>query len=382
MRPSPKTIVEFRFEEVVVPANPGSVNSPGYDKPLHMLPVGGKAGWSVQFDELPKLILQLKLADGTIGWGEFYRDHNWATIEGVVPNLLGRTLDELSLQDLPIPLSREYDGFECAIWDAEAKSLDIPLHKLLGGAVRDAVKVGSWSSYRVPGEMSEVAKQFQAQGYDCIKLKAGLDDDVVGWCEEIKANAPGMWVIIDPNQRWENAGEARRRLRALDAIGNLMLIEDPIPRWMLQDYARLRNFTATPVVLHLSLPYVYQGQRPYDAINAIAHGAVDGFNFNCGLAKFRDLDAIAHTANLPCWHGSEVDLGILEAMYVHQAAAARSCTWPSDIFGRMIRSHDLLETPLAFEPPFVRLPQGPGLGVTPSREAIDRFKTGERVFTL
>ena len=171
------------------------------------------------------------------------------------------------LQDLPIPLSREYDGFECAIWDASAKSLGVPLHKLLGGAVRDRVKVGAWSSFREAGEMGALAAKFRDEGYDCIKLKAGLDDDVVGWCTEIKADAPGMWVIIDPNQRWENAGEARRRLRELDAIGNLLLIEDPIPRWMLQDYARLRSFTATPVVLHVSLPYVYLGQRPYEAIS-------------------------------------------------------------------------------------------------------------------
>jgi muconate cycloisomerase len=347
-----------------------------------MLPVAGTSGWSIQFDALPKLILQLRLADGTVGWGEFYRDHNWITIQGVVDGLLGRSIDDLALQDLPIPLSREYDGFECAIWDASAKSLGVPLHKMLGGAVRDSVKVGSWSSYRVPSEMGALARKYQEQGYDCIKLKAGLEDDVVGWCREIKVRAPGMSVIIDPNQRWGNAGEARRRLRELDTIGNLLLIEDPIPRWMLQDYARLRTFTATPIVLHLSLPYVYLGQRPYDAINAIAHGAVDGFNFNCGLAKFRELDAIAHTANLPCWHGSEVDLGILEAMYVHQAAAAKSCTWPSDIFGRMIRSDDLLETPLAIEPPFVKLPKGPGLGVTPSLEAIARYKTSEKLFSL
>src|SRR6185503_2571585 len=106
---------------------------------------------------------------------------------------------------------------------------------------------------------------------------------------------------------------------------------------------------------------------------------VDGFNFNCGLAKFRELDAIAHAANLPCWHGSEVDLGILEAMYVHQSAAAKSCVWPGDIFGRMIRSHDLLETPLAFEPPYVRIPaDGPGLGVKLDAAAIDRFRTSQR----
>lgn len=379
---SSRTITRFHFDEVVVPASPGAINTPGHDKPLHMLPVAGKSGWSVQFDELPKLILQMTLSDGTVGWGEFYRDHNWATVVGVVDNLLGRSLDELALQDLPIPLSREYDGFECAIWDATAKVWGVPLHKLLGGAVRDKVKVGAWSSYREPGEMGELARRFQTEGYDCIKLKAGLDDDVVGWCEEIKRSAPGMWVIIDPNTRWDTLGETRRRLRQLDAIGNLLLIEEPFPRWMLQDYARLREFTATPVVLHVALPYVYQGQRPYDAINAIAHGAVDGFNFNAGLARFKELDAVATTAALSCWHGSEVDLGILEAMYVHQAAAARSCTWPSDIFGRMIRSHDLLETPLHFEPPYVHVPQGPGLGVTVSPDAVARFKTGERVFEL
>jgi muconate cycloisomerase len=69
-------------------------------------------------------------------------------------------------------------------------------------------------------------------------------------------------------------------------------------------------------------------------------------------------------------------------MYVHQAAAARSCVWPSDIFGRMIRSHDLLATPLAFDPPYVRIPaEGPGLGVRLDEDAIARFRVGERVMS-
>jgi muconate cycloisomerase len=69
-------------------------------------------------------------------------------------------------------------------------------------------------------------------------------------------------------------------------------------------------------------------------------------------------------------------------MYVHQAAAARSCVWPSDIFGRMIRSHDLLATPLAFDPPYVRIPaEGSGLGVRLDEDAIARFRLGERVIS-
>jgi muconate cycloisomerase len=373
-----KTIVRFDFEEVIVPAHPGVINSESLNKPLHMLPVAGKQAWSVQFDALPKLIMRMTLEDGTVGLSEFYRDHSWTTVEAVAHALLGQSIADLSLQALPIPLCREHDGFECAIWDAYAKSLGIPLHRLLGGAVRRHVKIGAWSSHRTVAEIGPWARQYQEQGFDCIKFKCDLDDDVVAWCAQIRKHAPGMKVIFDPNQRWENAGNARPIIRQLEAIGNVLLLEDPIQRWMIHDYAALRQFSAIPIVLHVSLPYVLQGQRPYEAVNALAHGAVDGFNFNGGLAKFKALADLAAMAGLSCWHGSEVDLGILEAMYVHQAAAASSCVWPSDIFGRMIRGHDLLKTPLAIRPPYVDLPEGPGLGVELDDEAIARFKVSER----
>src|SRR5829696_169857 len=132
LHPLDKAIVSFRFDEVIVPAHPGVINSPSLAKPLHMLPVGGKASWSVQFDELPKLIVGMVLADGSVGIGEFYRDHEWPRIEAICANLLGRSILDLPLQDLPLPLCREYDGFECAIWDAYAKSLGVPMHRLLG----------------------------------------------------------------------------------------------------------------------------------------------------------------------------------------------------------------------------------------------------------
>ena len=67
-------------------------------------------------------------------------------------------------------------------------------------------------------------------------------------------------------------------------------------------------------------------------------------------------------------------------MYVHQAAAAKSCVWPSDIFGRMIRSHDLLEEPLQFSPPFVSVPKGPGLGVNLDESALEKYATN--AFTI
>lgn len=370
-------IRKFVFHEVIVAARPGTINSEGLDRPLHKLASGGKPGWSLQFDELPKLLCEMTLDDGTVGLGEFYRDHDWRIIEQVARSLIGRSIRDFPLQSLPIAWCREYDGFECAVWDAYAKTLGVRVVDLLGGALREEVYVGAWSGHRRLPEVRPLAQGFAAAGFDCIKFKCDLEDDVVGWCQAIAKAAPGMRVILDPNERWNNSGEARRRIDRLARVGNVLCLEDPIPRWMLQEMADLRSSSPIPIVLHVSLPYVVHGQRTYDAVNALTHRAVDGFNFNGGLANFQRLDHIAATANLSCWHGSEIDLGILEAMYIHSCAAAASCTWPSDIFGRLIRSTDLLREPLSIEPPFAKLPRGPGLGVELDLDAVAAHRRRE-----
>ncbi|MCH2058740.1 MAG: mandelate racemase/muconate lactonizing enzyme family protein [Thalassotalea sp.] len=370
-------IVNITAFEVIVPAHPGVINSEGLNKPLHKLPVGAKGGWSVQFDQVPKLIIKLTLDNGIIGWGELYRAHNWQMVEDISQLLIGLDLRDLSLQKLPFAFCREYDGFECAIYDAYARSIGVRVVDLLGGPVKEKIKVGAWSSHRHVDDIGELVKGFAKQGYDCVKFKCDMDDDVAAWAREIDQHAPGMKVILDPNERWLTSADARIRIDELQAVGNVLCLEDPLPRWQLNEYERLRGYGNIPIVLHVSLPYVLHGQSKQDAIQAIIAQGVDGFNFNCGLADFQRLDHVASIAGLPCWHGSEIDLGILEAMYLHSAAAAESCTWPSDIFGRMIRSHDLLKKPLYMTPPYAELPQGDGLGIEVDEEMIEQYKIKE-----
>ena len=130
------------------------------------------------------------------------------------------------------------------------------------------------------------------------------------------------------------------------------------------------------VVTHVSLPYCVHGQHITDAIKAIREDCCDGFNFNGSMASFVMLAGLGALDDKPCWHGSEVDLGILEAGYVHAAAASPSCIWPSDIFGRLVREHDLLTSPLTFEGKHVLVPEGPGLGVELDAQAIEKYRGG------
>ncbi len=373
-------LTKITATEVVVPAREGSINSASLHRPLHKISNKGREAWTVQFDELPKLLLELEWEGGLVGLGECYRDHDWETVEAISSSLLGRELNSFTLQALPISWCREYDGFECALWDSTAKAHGLPLVKLLGGAVQERVLISAWTGHREVEEIPELARRFAEMGYRHWKFKCDLDDDVAAWCAAIEEAAPGMKVVLDPNERWDYAYEARARLRELAKVGNVLCLEDPLPRWNLDAYRELRAHSSIAIALHVSLPYIVHGQKVSDAITALTHHAVDGFNFNGGLAKFQALANIAEAANLPFWHGSEVDLGVLEAMYIHQCAAAKLCIWPSDIFGRLVRSHDLLRTPLRLEPPYAYLPSGPGLGVELDPEALEAHTTRQEVY--
>ena len=366
-------ISKINLYEVVVPAKKGTIESSEINKPLHKLSQGTEMGWSIQFDELSKILISIELANGVIGWGECYRGNTIMAVKQVAQKFVGMSIEKIIRQQLPIPYTRIYDGFECALWDCFARLKNVRVVDLLGGPVREKIKVGSWSSHRTTAEVGEIASNFAALGYDCIKFKTDLEDDVAGWATAIKRAAPDMKIIFDPNERWISSAEVKTRIDALKEIGNTLCIEDPISRWKIEEYAQIRSYSPIPIVLHVSLPYVDHGQRDHDAISAIQHKAIDGFNFNCGFAHFQKLDHIATAAELPCWHGSEIDLGIMEAMYLHSCAAAHSCEWPSDIFGTLIRSHDLLKQSLRIEPPFAFLPEGIGLGVEPDLEAINEY---------
>jgi muconate cycloisomerase len=234
-----------------------------------------------------------------------------------------------------------------------------------------------WTGRRTPIDAGRKAAEGKSRSFDCIKFKCNQHDDVATWAAEVRRQAGSdVQMIFDPNQRWGDYDSAAKQIRALKDGGfNILAIEDPIDRTNLEDFHRLRQF-GLPIVLHIALSYSAYGQRADDALRALQLDAVDGFNFNGSMAAFMRLADLAHLANKPCWHGSGVDLGILEAGYVHSAAASPYCTWPSDIFSRLVREHDLLREPLQFDGKFAIVPSEPGLGVELDEAALEHYRAG------
>jgi len=357
-------IEQIELVDVVVPARAGAVNSRDLDKPLHKMASGVDAAWTRQFDEFSKTIVIASTDDGTVGYGESLRDPDPDIMAAMASRFIGTDPRGLAWQQLPIARTREYDAFELLVIDLLGKAAGVPASTILGGRLRDTVHVGAWSGHRTPTDAAEIAAEAVSAGATTLKLKCELEDDIVGVAEAVRRRCgDAINLIFDPNERLHELRHATRIVQGLERVGNVLCLEDPLPRWDLGAYRELRARTSVPIAVHVALGYGLHGQRISDVTRCIGERAADVFNLSAGICDFLRMAHIADGAQLPYWHGSEIDLGIMEAGAVHAAAATANATLPSDIFGGRIRESDLLVEPLELIGAHVRVPSGHGLGV-------------------
>ena len=241
----------------------------------------------------------------------------------------------------------------------------MPIHQLLGGSVRDRVLVHYWSGRLPPEALAHVAREGQQLGFGGIKIKCVLEDPNVERVQAIyEACGPDFRISLDPNQRFRSMEDTLALAEALVDYP-IEVFEDPLPKDDLRAYAELRRHLPIPLALHM--------ERPDDVLQAIRLGAADVFNLRGTMSTVHRLGYMAEVADMTIWRGSGLDLGILDASYVHVCAATPSCTLGSDIIGQFMREDDLIVEPLMYESGHVLVPQGPGLGVVLDRDALSRY---------
>ncbi|WP_280438392.1 galactonate dehydratase [Nocardia carnea] len=69
-------------------------------------------------------------------------------------------------------LSSAVAGIDQALWDILGKSLGVPVHQLLGGAVRDRVRVYGWVGGDEPNEVADAARAQIEAGLTALKMNA------------------------------------------------------------------------------------------------------------------------------------------------------------------------------------------------------------------
>lgn len=365
--------------EVIVPAKPGTLNSETVHDTDGVFAKKFLTGESwTDFAIQPKWIIEMKLKNGLVGIAETYRSVDKMRLENFTNDFTGKNILELNWRRLPVSDKRLYDTFEMAVLDLAGKIYGVPIYQLLGGKYRDTVECMGWTGRRTPEDAARLAFEAMEKGHKAFKFKCSDEDPVRMWTTEIKKRCgTGIKILLDPNQRWNDVETTMRLMEGVDK--DIMLaLEDPVKHEDLQGFIYLKENLGIPVYRHISLPY---SQDIRDIISFVKHDAADGYNFNGSACESLLLSEIAHLEGKACWRGSEVDLGIHEAMALHIAAASVNCTIPSDIFGELVREDDLIEQPLVFENGAFLVPSGDGLGVNLDHNALQKFSTGNIIKT-
>ena len=350
---------------VVVPTIPGRVNSP------ELVP---KVGW----DELSKHIIRLNTDSDLYGLGETQRGVSIEDVQRGASQVLGRDPESITLQNiferrsdgseevLEVSRGPGYAPFEMAVFDLVGKAHGVPVHGLLGGAVRDRVRADYWMGSQTPEDGARTVERALKLGFKGVKIKCRIEEPMV---DRLKAMldvaGPEFKVTVDPNERFRTAEQTIELAEQLEPLGNVEVFEDPIPKSDLEGYVKIHEAISIPVAMHL-------GSGP-DIIRAVNAGVVDCVNLGGGLVGYGRNAAVAAAAGMRCWHGSGVDLGIMETSFLHAACVVPNCTMASDFVDSWVREDDLILEPLAFEDGFVPTPSEPGLGCEVDETALGRY---------
>jgi galactonate dehydratase len=69
-------------------------------------------------------------------------------------------------------LTSAISGIEQALWDIKGKRLGVPVYELLGGPVRQKMRVYAWIGGDSPSDAAEEAKARVREGYTAMKMNA------------------------------------------------------------------------------------------------------------------------------------------------------------------------------------------------------------------
>jgi D-galactarolactone cycloisomerase len=264
-------------------------------------------------------------------------------------------------------------AIDIALWDLKGKATGLPVHALLGGALRDKVPAYVTGFYyrdgEKPDDVAREADMYTRLGYRTVKAKVGgltpeADAERVGRIR--KAVGKDVAIMLDANQGW-NLPTAIRAA-ALCEPHDVFWLEDPMP-WFdeRRTLARLKEETRIPIAAGET------EYTPFGLRTLVAEGLVDYLIIDStwagGLTTWRKAAVLAELYQIPmaAHHDPQI--------HVHAVAASPT--------GFILESFaDATRDPLWFElfrerpqivDGFMAVPDHPGLGLELRDETLEKY---------
>ncbi len=252
---------------------------------------------------------------------------------------------------------------DVALHDLQAKVLGVSVTDLLGGRINDHIPViGTVIGIAAPDAMAEQAAETAAAGYSAIKIKIGdtVAADVSRVAAVREAIGDDIALRVDANDHYQPA-DAIRLIRAIERY-DIEHMEQPISRRDLLGMVEIRKTIGIPLMTDDMVT------TPEEAMTVIRLGAADRVKVKVtkhGLSGARLIVDMLAAAGMKAVLGHVFEMGLAAVAEAHLAATAPNLAGPHEI-GSMLpmgSSADIIAEDLRAEPGFMRVPDGPGLGV-------------------
>jgi galactonate dehydratase len=216
------------------------------------------------------LFVRLETSGGLVGWGEASCEGRSETVRTAVHQLAEYLIgqDPFRIEDHwqvmskgsfyrhGVILSSAVAGLDQALWDLLGKSVGLPVHVLLGGPVRDRVRMYCWVGGDEPAEVADQISQVVEEGMTAVKMNAsgrmkplGTPASLQGVYDRVAAAREVLGddrdVAVDLHGRF-TLGTARRLARLLEPLSPFFL-EEPVAPENSHLIGQVVSSTVTPV---------------------------------------------------------------------------------------------------------------------------------------
>lgn len=351
------------------------------------------------------LFLKIETDAGVVGWGEPVLEGRAASVAAAVEELSDYLIgkDPRRIEEHWTVLYRSgfyrgggihmsaLAGIDQALWDIKGKALGVPVHDLLGGRVRDRIKVYSWIGGDRPAETAAQAGAAVDRGFSAVKMN-GPEElqylDTRDKVEKVVANVAAVREAVGPDIGIgvDFHGRVHRPMARvlLDALApyHLMFVEEPVLSEHVDGIADVLRSSATPIAL---------GERLYsrwDFKDVITSGVVDiiqpDLSHAGGITEVRKIAAMAEAYDIAVAPHCPLGPVALAACLQLDAVAYNAVIQEQSLGIHYNTSNDLLDyvvdpTVFAYEDGFVEIPRGPGLGIEVNEDYVrERAVEGHR----
>lgn len=359
-------------------------------KPFLVRPVSSNPNWVVQKHWL---LVKVETDQGIEGWGEAftmkYRERNIAHyVNELSPFLLGsnpfhiKAFTQMAMNRFAerrpgLDLLCAISGIEQALWDIVGKSLGVPVYALLGGPLRDRIKVyanGFSRGADTPEKMAKRATEVVKLGFAALKLYPFLHSEDEDLAVELvravrEAVGPKVDILIDIWRR-PSPVQAIRFAKRIEPF-HILWYEEPVSSENLDVLAEVRRSIPIPVVAGECL---YTKSEFRALLERRAADILNPDVASCGgILEFKEIAAMAepYTVLIAPHNWNSTTMALAATL---QVAATLPHFLMVEYFVSFAETGNAISrNPFRIENGHIALPTGAGLGLEIIEDALKDY---------